>query len=53
MNAAALAYVAAFVGAPCGVFVYDVSKLVRRDVRRKRKLAQEITPNGEENLNVP
>ena len=43
MNTAALCYITGLVGAGCGVFIYDVAKLVRRDVRRKRKLAKETS----------
>jgi hypothetical protein len=35
-------YLVGMVGAGVGCFVYDVAKLVRRDIRRKRKLGKEL-----------
>ena len=35
-------FIIGFVGAGAGCFVYDYAKLVRRALRRKRKLSQEL-----------
>lgn len=43
MDTVVLCYLAAGVGAMSFVFIYDVAKLVRRDIRRKRKLAKETS----------